>query len=146
MGTSVASSSPLNGGICTLSTTMMTRAIVLFAVLATVAQGLVDIEWKFFPKPLKKCAEVGEEVTFNWGGNGHNVVEVNSKKDFDDCTGFEESDDGERGPVTVSFDKTGKYYFVCGVGGHCQHGNQKVEVIVRPSCKSDNPGRNPSRG
>ena len=32
-------------------------------------------------------------------------MQVNSKKDFDDCTGFEESDDGERGPVTVSFDK-----------------------------------------
>jgi len=108
----------------------MTKAVVLFAIFATVAQGLVDIEWKFYPKPQKKCAEVGEEVTFNWGGSGHNVVEVNSKKDFDDCTGFEESDEGENGPVTVSFDKKGKHYFVCGVGGHCQHGNQKVIFFI----------------
>jgi len=49
--------------------------------------------------------KVGEKVTFNWGGNGHNVVEVNSKKDFDDCSGFDVSDEGESGPVTVSFDK-----------------------------------------
>merc|ERR1712172_320690 len=82
---------------------IMTKAVVLFAIFVTVAQGLVDIEWKFYPKPQRKCAEVGEEVTFNWGGSGHNVVEVNSKKDFDDCTGFEESDEGESGPVTVSF-------------------------------------------
>merc|ERR1711971_1193514 len=74
---------------------IMTKAVVLFAIFVTVAQGLVDIEWKFYPKPQKKCAEVGEEVTFNWGGSGHNVVEVNSKKDFDDCTGFVESDEGE---------------------------------------------------
>ena len=33
------------------------------------------------------------------------TLQVNSKKDFNDCTGFEESDDGENGPVTVSFDK-----------------------------------------
>merc|ERR1712106_1272476 len=103
--------------------------------------GAVDIEWKFYPKPQKECAEVGEKVTFNWGGNGHNVVEVNSKKDFDDCPGFDASDEGESGPVTVSFDKKGRYYFVCGVGGHCLHGNQKVEVIVRDSCRSNNPGR-----
>ena len=32
-------------------------------------------------------------------------LQVKSKKDFDDCTGFVESDDGENGPVTVSFDK-----------------------------------------
>jgi len=113
---------------------------------------------------------------------------VNSKKDFDDCTGFVESDEGESGPLTVSFDKVlhhddednfvmmmmilvimammvdwlmslmksparsfteeevpfitkykhikclflqkGKYYFVCGVGGHCQHGNQKVIFMI----------------
>ena len=30
---------------------------------------------------------------------------MKSKKDFNDCTGFEESDEGESGPVTVSFDK-----------------------------------------
>merc|ERR1711971_1169412 len=69
---------------------IMTKAVVLVAIFATVAQGLVDIEWKFYPKPQRKCAEVGEEVTFNWGGSGHNVVKVNSKKDFDDCTGFVE--------------------------------------------------------
>ena len=33
------------------------------------------------------------------------AMQVNSKKDFDDCTGFVESDEGENGPVTVSFDK-----------------------------------------
>merc|ERR1712150_118497 len=111
-----------------------------FAIFATVVQGL-DIQWKFYPKPQKKCVVVGEEVTFKWGGNGHNVVEVASKKDFNDCTGFEESDEGESGPVTVSFDKKGKYYFVCGVGGHRQHGNQKVEVIVRDTCESRNKRR-----
>merc|ERR1712212_763047 len=128
-----------NESICTLAT-MMTRAVVLFAIFATVAQGL-DFKWEFFAKPQKKCVVVGDELTFNWGGNGHNVVEVNSEKDFEDCTGFEESDDGERGPVTVSFDKKGDYYFVCGVGGHCKHGNQKVLVKVRDTCRSATPGR-----
>ena len=26
--------------------------------------------------------------------------------------------------------QTGDYYFVCGVGGHCLHGNQKVRKIT----------------
>ena len=33
-----------------------------------------------------------------------------SKKDFNDCTGFEESDEGESGPVTVSFDKVLRHH------------------------------------
>jgi len=28
------------------------------------------------------------------------------------------------------FLQKGKYYFVCGVGGHCLHGNQKVIFII----------------
>ena len=37
-------------------------------------------------------------------------VQVASKKDFNDCTGFEESDEGESGPVTVSFDKVLRHH------------------------------------
>ena len=37
-------------------------------------------------------------------------VQVASKKDFNDCTGFEESDEGESGPVTVSFDKVFRHH------------------------------------
>merc|ERR1712088_68654 len=139
MGTRLQHFSQL-GALPRSSAATMTRAVfVLFPIFVTV-QGL-DIQWKFYPKPLTKCVTVGEEVTFKWGGNGHNVVEVNSKKDFDDCTGFDESEDGETGPVTVSFNRPGKHYFVCGVGGHCLHGNQKVELIVARSCASSNPGR-----
>merc|ERR1712080_102334 len=119
---------------------IMTKTLMFFAIFAVAVQGL-DIKWKFYQKAQKRCAEIGEEVTFKWGGIGHNVVEVNSKKDFDNCTGFEESEDGETGPVTVSFNRPGKHYFVCGVGGHCLHGNQKVELIVAESCESSNKRR-----
>ena len=37
-------------------------------------------------------------------------MQVASKKDFNDCTGFEESDEGESGPVTVSFDKVFRHH------------------------------------
>ena len=37
-------------------------------------------------------------------------IQVASRKDFNDCTGFEESDEGESGPVTVSFDKVLRHH------------------------------------
>merc|ERR1712055_463326 len=142
MGTSVASSGPLNGGQGghLYQKPTLPRRSYFLPSLSPSHRALWISSGSSTPSP-KKCAEIGEEVTFNWGGSGHNVVEVKSKKDFDDCTGFVESNDGENGPVTVSFDKKGKYYFVCGVGGHCLHGNQKVEVIVRDRCSSTNPSR-----
>ena len=62
----------------------------------------MDIEWKFYPKPQRKCAEVGEEVTFNWGGSGHNVVEVSQRillnsqchKSYIGHNGYNVMDDG----------------------------------------------------
>ena len=38
------------------------------------------------------------------------------------------------GPFEFKTSREGTYYFVCGVGGHCEFGKQKAIVTVDKSC------------
>ena len=73
----------------------------------------------------------GETLTFEWEG-GHNVERV-SEEGYEDCSGFK-SDEPTAGPFEFKTSTAGTYYFVCGVGGHCQFGNQKAIVTVNNDC------------
>ena len=79
--------------------------------------------WYFNSKLL------GSIINFEWS-NGHNVVEVATQEDFDNCTGFTDTT-GYEGPLTWPVPEAeGTYYIVCGVGHHCDTGNQKIAVTV----------------
>jgi len=98
------------------------------------------INWQYNMKAAydnTACAEIGQQVTFQWDPpvrdqKGHNVVEVKTKEDFDDCTGYEVSEEGskEGGVFNWLADKNGTYYFVCGVQDHCKAGPQKLAITV----------------
>ena len=80
------------------------------------------------------CA--GEHVDFLWEG-GHNIVKVNQDV-YDDCSDLEAKSvntQPEAGPFKFTAPRSqGTHYFVCGVGGHCEFGNQKAKIVVDRSC------------
>ena len=74
----------------------------------------------------------GEKIVFNWEGDAHNVEKVNAAG-YEGCSGIKNTD-GVEGPFTFAARRAGTYYFVCGVGGHCEFGKQKAKITVDPSC------------
>ena len=80
---------------------------------------------------MSKYYAQGEKLTFEWD-DGHNVEEV-TKEGYEDCSGFD-SDEAVAGPFDFQTSREGTYYFVCGVGGHCEFGKQKAIVTVDKSC------------
>merc|ERR1712025_145024 len=113
----------------------LTIAIICCS-LASQATAL-DITWEFFDAAKHLCVKRGETVSFNWEGDGHNVVQVDREawvtcgKSLTD--GFE-NQEGEEGPASFVASKIGSFYFVCGVGGHCEFGNQKANITVASRC------------
>ncbi|KDP30271.1 hypothetical protein JCGZ_17053 [Jatropha curcas] len=69
----------------------------------------------------------GDELVFNWT-SAHNVLEVTSKEEYDDCTKTN-GIPNETSPVTVSLPKNNTRYFICTIGTHCS-GGQKVTIKV----------------
>merc|ERR1712055_677750 len=125
-------------GVTTLLA-MLTPALLLSAICLT--QGLVEISWEIGLKAIDKCVVVGDEVVFHWEGSNHNVNQVFSEEDYLNCKGITNIG-GETGPKSFPLNKVGDYYFVCGVEGHCQHGNQKARLRVHKRC---DPGKNRGR-
>ena len=75
------------------------------------------------------CVPPGTIINFVWETD-HNVVEVASQGDFDDCTGFTDTT-GYDGPLAWPVpDAEGTYFIVCGVRTHCADGNQRLAVTV----------------
>ena len=75
-------------------------------------------------------------MDFLWEG-GHNIVKVNQDI-YDDCSELEAKSvntQPEAGPFKFTAPRSqGTHYFVCGVGGHCEFGNQKAKIVVDRSC------------
>lgn len=78
-----------------------------------------------------KTFYVGDVLIFQHNKTFHNVMEV-SFQDFESCN--------PNSPLTtyhcqyepVILNRTGHYYFICGVPGHCESG-QKLDVLVMPA-------------
>merc|ERR1712018_498264 len=85
------------------------------------------IEWTITGEAFDACIKPGEKLTFQWD-QGHNVERV-SEEGYEACSGFK-SDEPTEGNFEFKTSTAGTYYFVCGVGGHCQFGNQKAIVTV----------------
>ena len=111
------------------------NTISLLAVfVATIASVCGDrsIEWTITGEPFKECVAPGEKVVFNWDGEAHNVEKVNAAG-YENCSGIKNTE-GVAGPFTFTARRAGTYYFVCGVGGHCEFGKQKAEIRVDSNC------------
>ncbi|OMO72146.1 Plastocyanin-like protein [Corchorus capsularis] len=74
---------------------------------------------------------VGDSLVFEYNGAFHDVVEV-SHDDFQSCKGTSAIATYTSGSDSVTLQRPGHYYFLCGVPGHCQVG-QKLHILVQPA-------------
>ncbi|TYH36238.1 hypothetical protein ES332_D13G250700v1 [Gossypium tomentosum] len=72
---------------------------------------------------------VGDVLVFNFTNGQHNVVEV-TEAGYDACNAANPVSTVSTGPARITLNRTGEYYFICGIPGHCSSG-QKLNVEVR---------------
>jgi len=90
------------------------------------------LKWTITGEPFAHCIAPGATVKFDWEGPFHNVEKVD-KEGYENCSGFTNTE-GVEGPYVFTGKREGKFYFVCGVGGHCSGGNQKAIITVSRNC------------
>ncbi|XP_043693767.1 mavicyanin-like [Telopea speciosissima] len=78
-----------------------------------------------------KNFHVGDTIHFEYSKQFHNVMQV-THSDFQACNVSSPMLTYATGNDSVVIKKTGHYYFLCGVPGHCQLG-QKVDIRVPKS-------------
>lgn len=88
------------------------------------------------------------DVVFPYKVGVHNVVEV-SKEDFENCSQFNVIERHREGPLMLELTKPGPHYYYCGVGLHCELGQQlaiNVSAEAPPVGSSSpfSPGEAPS--
>ncbi|KAI5066151.1 hypothetical protein GOP47_0018775 [Adiantum capillus-veneris] len=72
---------------------------------------------------------VGDTLYFNYSREYHNVMVV-TKSDYQACEASSPISTYDDGATIVKLDRSGTFYFLCGIPSHCTDG-QKVEVKVR---------------
>ncbi|KAK5830980.1 cucumber peeling cupredoxin-like [Gossypium arboreum] len=86
---------------------------------------------------------VGDILVFNFTTNEHDVLQV-PKASFDEC-----SDDNPignmliNGPANVTLNSTGKQYYICTIGRHCELG-QRLAITVSATSSSPLPAPSPT--
>ncbi|XP_006296387.2 mavicyanin [Capsella rubella] len=71
---------------------------------------------------------VGDSLIFQYNKTLHNVMEVSSQ-DFESCNPNFPLNTYQSQYEPVVLNRTGHFYFICGVPGHCESG-QKLDVLV----------------
>ncbi|OMP06143.1 Plastocyanin-like protein [Corchorus olitorius] len=84
---------------------------------------------------------VGDSLLFEYNSEFHDVVEV-SHDDFQSCKGTSGIATYASGSDTITLERPGHYYFLCGVPGHCQIG-QRVDILVQPASSINSPSTSP---
>ncbi|XP_059664059.1 blue copper protein-like [Cornus florida] len=74
---------------------------------------------------------VGDKLVFNYPVGDHNVFKVNGTA-FQECTKPPPSEALTTGNDVITLATPGRKWYICGVGQHCQVGNQKLAITVLP--------------
>ncbi|KAJ0112943.1 hypothetical protein Patl1_01445 [Pistacia atlantica] len=77
-----------------------------------------------------KPFHVGDVVVFSYNKLFHNVEQV-TQKNYQACNATFPIVSYNTGNDSITLEKVGHKYFICGVPGHCQVG-QKVDINVTP--------------
>ncbi|XP_011023469.1 PREDICTED: blue copper protein-like [Populus euphratica] len=79
----------------------------------------------------------GDSLVFNYNNQFHNVKQV-THQDFESCNATSPIATYTNGSDTVTLEKLGHFYFICGYPGHCQAG-QKIDILVTPATSKLSP-------
>uniref|UniRef100_A0A6N2LH90 Phytocyanin domain-containing protein n=1 Tax=Salix viminalis TaxID=40686 RepID=A0A6N2LH90_SALVM len=103
------------------------------------SMGQVDYkEWA-----ANKNFHVGDTLVFNYNNQFHNVKQV-TRRGFDSCNATSPIATYTNGSDSVTLEKHGHFYFICGYPGHCQAG-QKIDISVVPATSNLSPARPPTQ-
>lgn len=89
-----------------------------------------------------KTFYVGDSLIFQYNKDLHNVMEVRFQ-DFVSCNPSSALATYHSEYEPVNLNRTGLYYFICGVPGHCESG-QKLDVLVLPASLRKAPSSQPN--
>ncbi|KAF9590794.1 hypothetical protein IFM89_038386 [Coptis chinensis] len=89
-----------------------------------------------------KTFKVGDVIVFEYN-NQHNVLEVN-QNDYDTCNVTAALQTYESGNDSITLSRSGYFYYLCGIPGHCLAG-QKVDIrVVDDSSNAPSPPPRPA--
>ncbi|KAF8388029.1 hypothetical protein HHK36_026695 [Tetracentron sinense] len=123
------------------------RAMVLFLVMAALRVSFAtvykvgdsagwttigNVDYKKWAST--KTFHVGDTVLFEYNSQFHNVMQVNHT-DYKSCNITTPMATHSTGNDSIAISRTGHYYFLCGVPGHCQAG-QKVDIRIARASSS----------
>ncbi|KAI5333663.1 hypothetical protein L3X38_023795 [Prunus dulcis] len=95
------------------------------------SRGLVDYnEWA-----STKDFHVNDTLIFTYNNQFHNVMQV-TNQDFQSCNTTSAMATYTSGSDTVTLNRSGHFYFLCGTPGHCQAG-QNVDINVTLPISAD---------
>ncbi|KAA8518389.1 hypothetical protein F0562_015728 [Nyssa sinensis] len=86
-----------------------------------------DFDYESWAKD--KDFRVGDTLVFKYPAGVHTVFKVD-ENGYKNCIVPSNNDALTSGKDTVTLDKPGKQYFLCGVGMHCEKAGQKLQVDV----------------
>ena len=72
---------------------------------------------------------VGDSIIFEYDNTSHNVIEV-ALEDYNSCNAASPIALYTSGNDSITFDKPGNYYYLCGFPNHCQNGEKVIIKAV----------------
>jgi plastocyanin len=111
--------------------------LVVLAVVQAVQAAEYTVKWQFpskksfFKSTQLRTYYVGDTLVFNYPEGTHDVVKVETFKEFDECTMTKPiMPEYGNGQTKITLDKPGPHYFICSIPGHCTDG-MKIKVLVK---------------
>ncbi|CAK7353822.1 unnamed protein product [Dovyalis caffra] len=99
--------------------------------------GQIDYqEWA-----ANKNFHVGYTLVFNYNDQFHNVKQV-THQGYESCNATSPAATYTNGSDTVTLEKLGHFYFICGYPGHCLSG-QKIDILVASAASNLSPAPSP---
>ncbi|CAL5198648.1 unnamed protein product [Lathyrus oleraceus] len=81
--------------------------------------------------------KLNDNLVFNYESGSHSVVILN-KANYEKCNVNDDIQTFNKGPTKITLDRSGDFYFICSLSGHCSSG-QKLSVKVTETASSDVP-------
>ncbi|KAL5580599.1 hypothetical protein UlMin_013041 [Ulmus minor] len=133
------------------------QLFIILAIVATLAPSISAVEFNvgdgtgwtinfdYQAWAQGKEFHVGDKLVFKYPNGAHNVLKVNGTG-FQQCVAPPDSVPLTTGNDVITLATPGRKWYICGVGQHCEVGNQKlfINVLEQVSSPSSSPSPSPT--